>query len=70
MQIQTMKVLKALQHLEGLQDAINALIDTLKEETEYKISKGYSHVIINDDANNRKLVNHHSKMQKYIESAL
>ena len=70
LQIQTMKVIKALQSLEGLHDAINALIDTLKEETEYKISKGYSHVIINDDANNRKLVNHHSKLKKYIESAL
>ena len=70
MQIQTMKIVKALQHLEGMQDTTKILIDSLKEETDYKISKGYSHVIINDDANNRKLVNHHSKLKKYIESAL
>lgn len=70
MQIRTMKIVKALQHLEGMDDTIKALTDTLKEETAYKISKGYSHVIINDDANNRKLVNHHSKLKKYIESAL
>jgi len=70
MQIQTMKIVKAIQHLEGLKDATKALIEAIKEETEYKISKGYSHVIINDDTNNRKLVNHHSKLKKYIESAL
>ena len=70
MQIQTMKVVKALQHIEGMHDTVNNIIDTLKKETDYKISKGYSHVIINDDANNRKLVNHHSKLKKYIESAL
>ena len=70
MQIQTMKVVKALQHLEGMQDATKALIKALEEETAYKVSKGYSHVIINDGANNRKLVNHHSKLKKYIESAL
>ena len=70
MQIRTMKIVKALQHLAGMHDTIKALTDTLKEETAYKISKGYSHVIINDDANNRKLVNHHSKLKKYIESAL
>ena len=70
MQIQTMKMVKALQHHEDMQDAIKSLIDALKKETQYKISKGYSHVIINDYANNRKLVNHHSKLKKYIESAL
>ena len=70
MQIQTMKVLKALQPREDMQDITKTIIDSLKAETEYKIAKGYSHVIINDDANNRKLVNHHSKLKKYIESAL
>lgn len=70
MQIQTMKVIKAIQHLEGMQDTVKALVDAIKKETEYKISRGYSHVIINDNANNRKLVNHHSKLKKYIESAL
>ena len=70
MQIQTMKIVKAIQHLEGMKDTTLTLIDAIKEETAYKISKGYSHVIINDDANNRKLVNHHSKLKKYIESAL
>ena len=70
MQIQTMKIVKALSHLDGMNDTIKTLTDTLKDETAYKIAKNYSHVIINDDANNRKLVNHHSKLKKYIESAL
>ena len=70
MQIQTMKIVKALQRREGLQDTTKALIAAIQEETDYKIAKGYSHVIINDDDNNRKLVNHHSKLKKYIESAL
>ena len=70
MQIQTMRIVKAIQHLDGMKDTTKALIGSLEEETAYKISKGYSRVIINDDANNRKLVNHHSKLKKYIESAL
>lgn len=70
MQIRTLKIVKALQHLDGMHDTTKALIGAIKAETAYKISKGYSHVIINDDANNRKLVNHHSKLKKYIESAL
>ena len=70
MQIRTMKIVKALQRHEDMQNATKSLIDTLEKEKQYKISKGYSHVIINDDANNRKLVNHHSKLKKYIESAL
>ena len=70
LQIQTMKVIRVMNHLEDMQDTAKELIGIVEEETAYKISKGYSHVIINDDANNRKLVNHHSKLKKYIESAL
>ena len=70
LQIQTMKVIKALQHREGMEDTAKTLIDILRKETDYKIAKGYSHVIINDELNNRELVNHHSKLKKYIESAL
>ena len=70
MQIRTMKIIKVLQNLEGMDDTIRAMVGMLKEEIAYKSTKGYSRVIINDDSNNRRLMSRHSMLKKYIESAL
>ena len=69
-QIQTMKIIKAIKFHDGADDASKIIIGFIEEETAYKISKGYSHVIIGDDSNNRTLVRRHSLLKKYIESAL
>ena len=68
--IRTMRIIKAIQPHECMGTAIKALADMLEKETAYKTAKGYSHVIINNDSNNRSLVSRHSMLKKYIESAL
>lgn len=70
--IRTMKVLKALGHPDRQdgKDAFMVLADLLVKEKAYKSSRGYSHTIIGDEVNNRKLVYRHSLLKKYIESAL
>lgn len=70
--IRTMKVIKAINHFERpeLKKAFEALADLIVKEKEYKIAQGYSHTVIGDDVNNRKLLYRHSLLKKYIESAL
>ena len=70
--IRTMKVLKAIQRSQrhDMQDAFKALADLLVEEKAYKNARGYSHTLIGDKDNNRKLLYRHSLLKKYIESAL
>ena len=71
-EIRTLKIYKSIAHLEipAVKDACKAMSDFLAEETEYKTAMGYSHSVIGDDNNNRKLVHRHSLLKKYIESAL
>ena len=70
--IRTKKILKAINRFEqpGEKDAFTALTDMLVEEKAYKISQGYSHLVVVDEVNNRKLIYRHSLLKKYIESAL
>ena len=70
--IRTKKILKAINRFEqpGEKDAFTALTDMLVEEKAYKISQGYSHLVVGDEVNNRKLIYRHSLLKKYIESAL
>ena len=70
--IRTMKVLKAIKPSERaeLKDAFKALADLIVDEKSYKTQRGYSHAVIGDEANNRKLLYRHSLLKKYIESAL
>lgn len=70
--IRTMKVLKALKHpdRQEMADAFKLLADMLVEEKAYKTSQGYSHAVIGDKDNNRRLLYRHSLLKKYIESAL
>ncbi len=69
-EIMTVKVIKSLQNQEGTDDYLKALTALLKEETDYKIKKNYSHVKLDDNINNRRLVWRHSQLKKYIESVL
>ena len=70
--IRTIRVLKAIGHFDqsGVKDAFTALADMLVDEKAYKTSRGYSHTVIGDEVNNRKLLYRHSLLKKYIESAL
>lgn len=71
-EIRTMKIVRALwaSNEPGSKDAISLLADFMDEETAYKTEKGYSHAVIDDEVNNRKLLFRHSLLKKYIESAL
>ena len=71
-EIRTMRIIKAIQfhNLPGVEDAIKDLANMLKKETAYKVGRQYSHVVIGDEVNNRKLLHRHSLLKKYIESAL
>ena len=70
--IRTMKVLKAINPAERseMKDAFKALADLITNEKNYKIEQGYSHAVIGDEVNNRRLLYRHSLLKKYIESAL
>ncbi|MBQ3709271.1 MAG: hypothetical protein II887_01055 [Bacteroidales bacterium] len=70
--IRTMKILKAIEGVDSqeLKAAFKVLADLLVDEKSYKISRGYSHTVIGDEVNNRKLLYRHSLLKKYIESAL
>lgn len=70
--IRTMKVIKALScsRESQLQEAILVLAELVADEKAYKESKGYSHAVVGDEVNNRKLIYRHSLLKKYIESAL
>ena len=70
--IRTMKVLKAINHSDKpeLNEAFRAMADLLVEEKAYKTSQGYSHTVVGNKDNNRKLLYRHSLLKKYIESAL
>ena len=70
--IRTMKVLKKLHPSDqkALKDAFSALADMLVDEKNYKIERGYSHTVLGDKVNNRRLLYRHSMLKKYIESAL
>ncbi len=72
LEIRTMKIIKAIHNANqpGVSDAFRVLADMLFEEKAYKTNKGYSHVIIDDKDNNRRLLHRHSLLKKYIESAL
>ena len=71
-EIRTMRIIKAIQNMKqpGVNDAFKVLADMLTEETAYKVAKQYSHVVVGDEVNNRKLLHRHSLLKKYIESAL
>ena len=70
--IRTMKVLKAISRNQQTQwrDAFSAMAALVTDEKLYKEAQGYSHAVIGDEANNRKLLYRHSLLKKYIESAL
>ena len=70
--IRTMKVLKKINRSDRqeLKDAFSALADMLADEKAYKKARGYSHTVIGDEVNNRRLLYRHSLLKKYIESAL
>lgn len=70
--IRTIKVLKAIDRSEQqeLREAFKVLADLLVEEKTYKVSQGYSHTVVGDKDNNRRLLYRHSLLKKYIESAL
>lgn len=72
LEIRTMKIIKAMQNTNQsvTGEAFNVLADLLADEKAYKAEKGYSHAIIGDDDNNRRLLRRHSLLKKYIESAL
>ena len=71
-EIRTMRIIKAIQDIKQpeVNDAFKALADMLTKETAYKVAKQYSHAVVGDEANNRKLLHRHSLLKKYIESAL
>ena len=70
--IRTMKVLKAirLSERQEMKDAFKSLADLLVDEKAYKSEQGYSHTVMGDEVNNRRLLHRHSLLKKYIESAL
>lgn len=70
--IRTMKVLKAVNHpdQQAMRDSFKVLADMIVTEKAYKTSQGYSHAVIGDKDNNRRLLYRHSLLKKYIESAL
>ena len=70
--IRTMKVIKTFSSsdLPEVKDAFAILADFLVEEKAYKTARGYSHTVMGDEVNNRKLLYRHSLLKKYIESAL
>lgn len=70
--IRTMKVIKTFNSsdLSEVKDAFAILADFLVEEKAYKTARGYSHTVMGDEVNNRKLLYRHSLLKKYIESAL
>lgn len=71
-EIRALRIIKAidLQNSPGLDSARKELEQLFVEEETYKIQKGYSHAVVNDEKNNRQLVYRHSLLKKYIESAL
>lgn len=71
-EIRTLKIYKSVAHVEilSVKDACKAIVEFLGNEREYKVSMGYSHSVIGDNRNNRKLLHRHSLLKKYIESAL
>lgn len=70
--IRTIKVLKAIDHSDRseMKEAYRTLVNILVDEKAYKTLQGYSHTVIDDRENNRKLLYRHSLLKKYIESAL
>lgn len=70
--IRTMKVIKAIHRSDrqDLKDAYEALADVIASEKAYKTARGYSHTVLGDKVNNRRLLYRHSLLKKYIESAL
>ena len=73
--IRTMKAIKAIKAVDRgdnpqLRDAFSVLAQLVTDEKAYKESQGYSHTVIGDEVNNRKLLYRHSLLKKYIESAL
>lgn len=70
--IRSMKVLQAINRSERseMKDAFKMLADLISNEKEYKMGQGYSHTVIGNEVNNRKLLYRHSLLKKYIESAL
>lgn len=70
--IRTMKVIQAIDHSEQseMKDAFKALANLVNDEKNYKSDRGYSHTVIGDETNNRRLLYRHSLLKKYIESAL
>lgn len=71
-EIRTTRILKALSHShpQGFEDIRACLCKLLVDEAHYKRGKGYSHSVIGDKDNNRRLLSRHSLLKKYIESAL
>lgn len=71
-EIRTLRIIRALdqQKTSDFDSARSVLAQLFSEEETYKIQKGYSHAVVNDEANNRDLLYRHSLLKKYIESAL
>ena len=72
LEIRTMRIIKTLKTLNqpGTGEAFTVLADMLVAEKNYKNDKGYSHAVVGDNDNNRRLLRRHSQLKKYIESAL
>lgn len=71
-EIRALRIVRAIdqQNELELKSARRELEQLFEEEEAYKIQKGYSHAVIDDETNNRNLVYRHSLLKKYIESAL
>lgn len=71
-EIRTMKIIRAFWNSDrvGVKEAIERMAEFLEMETAYKTDKSYSHAVVGDEINNRKLLFRHSLLKKYIESAL
>ena len=70
--IRTMKALKAISKGDQpqMRDAFSTLAKLVSDEKAYKETQGYSHAVVGDEVNNRRLLYRHSLLKKYIESAL
>ena len=71
-EIRTLRIMKALKRSNpaGFDEARACLTELLTDETQYKKGRGYSHSVLGDEDNNRRLLSRHSLLKKYMESAL
>lgn len=75
-EIRALKIIKAIDEQiqtadkSVLHSARELLIQMLHEERNYKVSRNYSHSVVDDSSHNRELLYRHSMLKKYVESVL